>query len=92
MVEEQVRNAWENLDTARQNAGYLENQVQIAGEFLRLASEERLHGRRSLIDVLSGETSLINAQSDAASAEADVTVAAFTLLRSSGLLDTAMIK
>ena len=92
LVEEQVRNAWENLDTARQNAGYLENQVQIAGEFLRLASEERLHGRRSLIDVLSGETSLINAQSDAASAEADVTVAAFTLLRSSGLLDTAMIK
>ena len=86
LVEEQVRNAWQTLDTARENAGHLQNQVQIAGEFLRLAGEERLHGRRSLIDVLTGETSLINAQSDAASAEADVTIAAFTLLRSSGLL------
>ncbi len=92
LVEEQVRNAWQNLDTARDNAGHLQNQVRIAGEFLRLAGEERLHGRRSLIDVLSGETSLINAQSDAASAEADVTIAAFTLLRSSGLLDTALLK
>ena len=92
LVEEQVRNAWQNLDTARENAGHLQNQVQIAGEFLRLAGEERLHGRRSLIDVLSGETSLINAQSDAASAEADVTIAAFSLLRSSGLLDTAFLK
>jgi len=92
LVEEQVRNAWQNLDTARENAGHLQNQVQIAGEFLRLAGEERLHGRRSLIDVLSGETSLINAQSDAASAEADVTIAAFTLLRSSGLLDVALLK
>ena len=92
LVEEQVRNAWQNLDTARENAGHLQNQVQIAGEFLRLAGEERLHGRRSLIDVLSGETSLINAQSDAASAEADVTIAAFSLLRSSGLLDPAFLK
>ncbi|MEI7608163.1 MAG: TolC family protein [Rhodospirillaceae bacterium] len=92
LVEEQVRNAWQNLETARENAGYLQNQVQIAGEFLRLAREERLHGRRSLIDVLSGETSLINAQSDAASAEADVTLAAFALLRASGLLDPKMLK
>ncbi len=92
LVEEQVRNAWENLETARDNAGHLDNQVHIAGEFLKLAGEERLHGRRSLIDVLSGETSLINAQSDAASAKADVTIAAFTLLRSSGLLEALLLK
>ncbi|MEI6559424.1 MAG: TolC family protein [Rhodospirillaceae bacterium] len=92
LVEEQVRNAWQNLDTARENARHLQNQVQISGEFLRLAGEERRLGRRTLIEVLSGETSLINAQSDAASAEADVTIAAFTLLRSSGLLDTVLLK
>lgn len=92
LVEEQVRNAWQNLENARQNAGYLDNQVSITGEFLRLAREERLQGRRSLIDVLTGETSLINAQSDAASAHADVAIAAFTLFRATGLLDLAILR
>jgi adhesin transport system outer membrane protein len=91
VVEEQVRNAWQALATARENADYLENQARISAEFLRMAREERLHGRRSLIDVLAGETRLINAQSDAASAEADVAVAAFTLLKTEGALDTGML-
>ena len=87
VVEELVRNAWQSLATARDNLGHLENQARISAEFLRLAREERLHGRRSLIDVLAGETNLINAQSDAASAEADVGIAAFTLLKAAGALD-----
>lgn len=85
-VEEQVRNAWQNLITARDNAGFLANQARIAAEFLRLAREERVQGSRSLIDVLSGETALINAQSDAATAEADVSLAGFSLLNSMGRL------
>jgi adhesin transport system outer membrane protein len=92
LIEEQVRDAWQNLDSARQNAHFLENQVRIVGEFLRLAREERLQGRRSLIDVLTGETSLINAQSDSASADADVAVAAFTLFRATGLLDLSLLR
>ncbi len=92
LIEEQVRNAWQNLENAQENAGYLDNQVTITSEFLRLAREERLQGRRSLIDVLTGETSLINAQSDAASAHADVAIAAFTLFRAEGQLDLAIIR
>jgi adhesin transport system outer membrane protein len=91
VIQEQVSNAWQNLDSARENAGHLDNQVRIVTEFLRLAREERLQGRRSLIDVLSGETSLIDAQSDAASADADVAVAAFTLFRTTGMLDLSII-
>ncbi|MBF0628466.1 MAG: TolC family protein, partial [Magnetococcales bacterium] len=86
-VEEQARNGWENLKTARENAEYLDNQARIAAEFLRMAREERLHGARSLIDVLSGETGLINAQSDAVAAWADVAIAQFALLKTMGLLD-----
>ncbi|MBF0427031.1 MAG: TolC family protein, partial [Magnetococcales bacterium] len=85
-VDEQARNAWQGLMTARENADFLENQVRIAQEFLRLAQEERLQGRRSLIDVLSGETTVINAQSDAAAATADVAIAAFTILKVTGKL------
>lgn len=90
-IEEQVRNAWQNLETARETHSYFENQARIAAEFLRLARDEREQGRRSLIDVLSGETSLYNARSDAASAQADVSIAAFTLLRVTGGLDLDVI-
>ncbi len=44
-------------------------------------------GRRSLIDVLAGETALIYASSDAASAEVDVSIAVFTLLNVTGRLE-----
>ncbi|CAK0775721.1 hypothetical protein WCLP8_5280002 [uncultured Gammaproteobacteria bacterium] len=92
LVEEQVRNAWQNLVSARENASHLDNQTNIVGEFLRMARDERVLGLRSLIDVLSGETTLINAQSDAASAVADVAIAAFTLLKVTGTLDLDILK
>ena len=91
-IEEQVRDAWQNLATARDTQSTLENQARISEQFLKLAREERLQGHRSLLDVLSGETSLIGAQSDAASAEADVVIAAFTVLRTVGGLDVSLVR
>ena len=85
-IEEQARNAWSNLQTARENSALLNNQANIAAEFLELARKERQLGKRSLIDVLAGETNLINAQSDAASAENDVVIASLTLLSIMGQL------
>ncbi|MBF8273390.1 MAG: hypothetical protein HW380_2495 [Magnetococcales bacterium] len=86
-VEEKARNGWESLKTAQENAGFLENQARISAEFLRMAKEERLQGGRSLIDVLSGETGLINAQIDAVAAQAEVAISQFSLLKIMGLLD-----
>lgn len=91
-VEEQVRNAWNDLQTAQANAEFLRNQADIAAEFLELARRERQLGRRSLIDVLSGETALINANSDATSAETDVAVAVYKLLAASGKLEVDIVK
>ena len=91
-IEEQVRNEWENYQTATANAGLLRNQADIASEFLELARKERQLGRRTLIDVLAGETALINASSDAASAETDVALAMFRLLAIMGKLDLAIIE
>ncbi|MGE5506391.1 MAG: TolC family outer membrane protein [Actinomycetota bacterium] len=91
-VEERVRNAWKNLETQRSRAEYLKNQSNIANEFLELARKERRLGTRSLIDVLAGETALINANSAAASAEADVDIAAFTLLSEMGQLDERAVR
>ena len=85
-IEEQARNAWSNLQTARENAKLLRNLADIAAEFLELARKERQLGKRSLIDVLAGETNLINSQSDAASAESDVIIASISLLSVMGQL------
>ena len=131
LVEEQARNAWQNLITARETAEFLGNQADIVAEFLGIRSaargwsetqhrlvkacrrtaaasappspdnrrftfleqarRERQLGRRSLLDVLTGETQLINASSDAASAKADVDIAGFTLLSIMGQLDIDLI-
>jgi len=86
-VLEQVRNAWQNLRTAKETAEILRKQEAIADEFLTLARKERTLGRRSLLDVLNGEVTLINARSEAASAEADIEVYTYQLLRAMGVLD-----
>lgn len=86
-VQEQVRDAWVQLTVTRQNAALLEQQAQLAERFLELAREERRAGRRSLIDVLAGETALNNARSDAASARLNEKVASLALLTTMGVLD-----
>ncbi len=83
-IVEEVRNAWQALHTARATAESRQNQANIASAFLELAREERKLGQRSLIDVLTGETELINAQSDAESANSDVVIAAYKLLNVTG--------
>ncbi|HEY9079341.1 TolC family protein [Magnetovibrio sp.] len=91
-IEEQARNAWQSLVTARANADFLKNQANIASEFLDLARKERTLGQRSLIDVLSGETSLINALAAADRAETDVAIATLTVLNVMGQLDLSVLK
>ena len=92
LVEEAALNAWYSLQTARDNAEQLHNQADIAAEFLELARKERQLGNRSLLDVLAGETALINASSDATSADTDVTIVAFTLLSVMGKLSPNVVE
>lgn len=92
LVLEQVTIAWRNLLVARQNRDTLANQVRIASKFFEMASAERQMGRRSLLDVLSAEVSLINAMSDLVSAEADGHIAALTLLQATGQLDLGAVQ
>ena len=92
LTEQQVRDSWDNLKTAKNTADFLRNQADIQSEFLALARKERQLGNRSLIDVLSGETAFINATSDATSAETDVAIAVFTLLNNMGRLNLDAIR
>jgi adhesin transport system outer membrane protein len=92
LISEQTRNAWSDIKTARNNAAFLSNQANISAEFLDLARKERQLGRRSLLDVLAGETELINARSDAAAAKTSVAVAIFSLLSAMGELEADLLR
>lgn len=92
IVDREVRDAWVQLQTVRRSADLLDRQADLAAQFLELARKERSAGRRSLIDVLAGETALINAQSDAISARLNVKVASLGLLAAMGVLDMTSIE
>ena len=81
---EEVKNAWQDLHTAKATAASLQSQADLAAAFLELARQEREVGNKSLLEVLSGETELINAQSDAESANSDVIISAYKLLSITG--------
>lgn len=86
-TEEEVRNAWQEQITLHAIAKTLDRQAEISKGFLELARQERQLGNRSLLDVLSGETSLINALSDAVAAKIDVLVGTVSLLKATGQLN-----
>ncbi len=87
-----LRTTWDGLNTAQQNAQFLTNQAKITKEFLELARKERQAGNRSLLDVLGGETALINAQSDAIAAKIEVLINSFTLLSLMGGLTVDVVE
>ncbi len=90
IVEQQTRNAWINLVTTRLTTTALKNQAEIVMRFLEDAREERKAGRRSLLDVLDGETQLLNALSDASAAEVDEAIAAYSLMAAMGQLSPSL--
>ncbi len=79
-IEQQVRDAWENYQTAVQSLTLAKEQVDLTADFLNLAKEERKIGKRSLIDVITGETLYLDAQADAVATERTVEIAGFSLL------------
>ena len=91
-IERATRDQWSNLERDRLNAEFLKNQANIAAEFLELARRERQLGKRSLIDVLAGETALINANADATAAETDVALDLFRLINLMGQLEPEVVK
>ncbi|MBC8339063.1 MAG: TolC family protein [Alphaproteobacteria bacterium] len=90
--EQQARDLWSNFERDKENAEFLRNQANIAAEFLELARRERQLGNRSLIDVLAGETALINANSDAAAAETDIKLDVFRILNIMGKLEADILQ
>jgi len=91
VIENQVRDSWQNVLTQQANAGYLQSQADSAKDFLELARKERQLGKRTLLDILGGEVAYINASSAAESAAIDATLAKYALLAAMGKLDLVTV-
>ncbi|WP_122893441.1 TolC family protein [Arcobacter peruensis] len=89
---EEGRKVWNNLEVARLRTKYLKNQILIQENFLKLAREEREIGRRSLIDILNGETSLLRTKGEFASSKIEEIISSFRVLRSIGELNMDLFK
>ena len=86
MIDEAVRNAFTAYKQALENAILLREQADLSKAFLELARKERKLGKRSLLEILSGETAEINSRSDSAEAEAARVSSALALLSAMGVL------
>lgn len=84
-VEENVRNAWVDLDTLRKNVELYQNQANITWEFLGLIKKKKaMGGEVNLLDILVGERDYISAVSSRVATEIDETLAGYTLLYQMG--------
>jgi outer membrane protein TolC len=90
LIGKTAKSAWQRLKTAEQTTLTLTQQADLTAAFLKLAREERALGNRSLMDILAGETALINARSDSYAAKIDISFATFALLEVMGGLDVDM--
>lgn len=88
---EQVSVAWQGLSAARQTSLAFSRQVEAVSKFLDLARKERALGSRSLLDILNGETTLLNAQSDAIAADIDELLSSYALLQALGKLSEGVV-
>ncbi len=86
-VEESVRLAWQQRETARRRVELLENAVNIAGEVFDSRQKLREAGKETAINVLDAENEVINAQINLTAAQYDFRLASFQLLFAMGKLD-----
>ena len=87
LIEEAVRNSFTAYKQALENAVLLKEQATLSKAFLELARKERKLGKRSLLEILSGETAEINSRSDAAEADGARVSTALALLSAMGVLE-----
>lgn len=86
LIEQQVGNAWANLQVARAQLSATDRQIRAARVAFRGVQEEAKLGSRTTLDVLNAEQDLLDAQVARVDAQSGQTFAVYQLLSSMGLL------
>lgn len=92
LVDEQVTQAWERLETALATIRAREDQIKAAEVALDGVRMEQEYGARTVLDVLDAEQELFLARSNLVRAESTRTVAVYNLLLSLGKLTPENLK
>jgi adhesin transport system outer membrane protein len=92
IVETKTRNAWERLKTAETYTETLAHKVMLTADLLDMARREHETGggEKTIMDVLAGETNLINARSASYAAKIDISLAMLELVRAMDTLNIEM--
>ena len=92
LVDEAVRDAWEQLRAARSNIISSQEQVKANEIALEGVKQEEQVGSQTTLDVLNAEQELLNARVALVSAERDEVVAAYNLLAATGQLTARQLQ
>ncbi len=90
-VDENMRIAWENLETQRKRVELLRNAAQIAEEVLIARRRLRFAGKETALNVLDAEAEVFTARINLADADYDSRIAAYGALRATGLLNESTL-
>jgi len=90
-VRQQVKDSWEELQTARERVELLRNAVSISEEVFEARSRLREAGRETAINVLDAETETFSARINLVSAEFDARLSSYRLLFVMGRLTPAQL-
>ena len=85
-VENAISNAWIGFQTSSASRSNIQNQVEIARQFLRLAQMEVQQGRGQMILVVNAQNALVNAQKALENNTSDYAVQVYNLLSQMGVL------
>lgn len=91
-VTQNVGTAWANIQVARAQIKAIDQQISAARQAYDGVREEAALGARTTLDVLDGEQSLLSAQADKISAQANLQLANYQLLAAMGLLTVEHLK
>ncbi|TMM55177.1 TolC family outer membrane protein [Sulfitobacter sabulilitoris] len=87
-IEQNVGNSFAQLDAVRASLSASDERIRAARIAFRGIREEATLGARTTLDVLDAEQELLDAEAARISAQADLYVAAYSILSSMGLLTT----
>lgn len=85
-VGEEVRLAWQALETSRERVSLLQNGVNIAAEVFDARRKLREAGKETVINVLDAENEVFDARINLVAAQHDARVATYRLLTAMGRL------
>lgn len=93
VVEERVRNVWNDLQTLQKTISLYENQASLTWSYLELVKKKRdLGGDVTITEIITGERDYITATSNKVASEIEHITAAYTLLNQMGLITPDVVE